>query len=94
MSTTLMRLNTAWHIAMWLALLAVLALFGGGAARAGHVEETKFGDGKREYKYDDGLVKIEEKFDRKTGKYEYKYEDPYARYEEKFDGGKYEITYN
>lgn len=60
-----------------------------------HVHESRVGsrrfkDGKSEYKYDDGVIKIEEKIDRRADKYEYKYEGPDGKCEEKYDAGKYE----
>lgn len=60
------------------------------AARERRVERERHKDGKSEYKYDDGVVKIEEKIDRRAGKYEYKYEGPEGNCEEKYDQGKYE----
>ncbi|MGQ0530713.1 MAG: hypothetical protein ACT4PG_13090 [Panacagrimonas sp.] len=50
----------------------------------------RYKDGKSEYKYDDGVIKIEEKIDRRADKYEYKYEGPDGKCEEKYDQGKYE----
>lgn len=50
----------------------------------------RYKDGKSEYKYDDGVVKVEEKIDRRADKYEYKYEGPDGKCEEKYDKGKYE----
>ena len=50
----------------------------------------RYKDGKSEYKYDDGVVKVEEKIDRRADKYEYKYEGPDGKCEEKYDEGKYE----
>lgn len=57
--------------------------------RARH-DGRRYKDGKSEYKYDDGVVKIEEKIDRRADKYEYKYEGPDGKCEEKYDQGKYE----
>lgn len=50
----------------------------------------RYKDGKSEYKYDDGVIKVEEKIDRRADKYEYKYEGPDGKCEEKYDQGKYE----
>lgn len=55
-----------------------------------HLEQVRFEDGKSEYKYDDGVYKVEEKIDHRAGKYEYKYEGPDGKCEEKYDQGKYE----
>ena len=53
-------------------------------------EKRKYKDGKSEYHYDDGRVKVEEKIDRRANKYEYVYDGPDGKCVEKYDQGKYE----